>query len=452
MSIQVTVMKFGGTSVEDGRAFERVARIVLAHQRATPVVVVSAMSGVTDALMTSLGMAAKGEISEAAQTVEGHLERHLKVTKGLGSDAGARMQLLIEIVRREILEVLYIAARSRTTTAPQQDMITSQGERLSANLLAMVLEEFGLPASYVDARNCIITNADHGSAKPLIRTTARRTRATLKPLLAARKIPVLGGFIGATLKGLTTTLGRGSSDYTATLVSAALETREIQIWTDVNGVQTADPSLVKSTRTVSHLSYTEAAELARLGANVLHPKTIQPVLREKTPIRICNSRAPEQSGTLICSLGKTSPHTVKAIAHQTNFARIDIASARASVANGFLHALKKVFNRHQRHMEIVALTKSGISLACDEGLALSSLVLDLQEIGAVRIRRHRAMISCVGEGLLSAPGSAQKVLNIASDIDSTLAWRSTSSINLMSMVRTDSVRSIVGRLHEEIFE
>lgn len=445
-------MKFGGTSVEDGPAFERVAHIVSSYERATPVVVVSAMSGVTDALITSLRVATKGQLTDAVRSLDEHFERHLKVPGNLSAAAPAKLRVLVEKARREIIELLRAAAQSRVMTAQQQDLITSHGERLSANLLTLVLGEYGLPATYVDARRCILTNADHGNAKPRLRDTSRQTRAEIKPLLEAKRIPVLGGFFGATMNGVTTTLGRGSSDYTATLVSAALRARETQIWTDVDGVHTADPRLVKSARTVSRLTYAEAAELARLGARVLHPKMIHPVLEQRIPIRICNSRAPDQNGTLICGLGKGSPNGVKAIAYKTDLTRIDIASTPARVANGFLHTVKKIFNRHQRHMEIVAMSEVAVSFACEEGGALSSMVLDLQEIGSVRIKRHRAMIGCVGEGLLSAPANARRVLGLVSDIDSTLAWRSTSSINLMSMVKVDSVGPVLRRLHKGIFE
>lgn len=452
MSTQIGVMKFGGTSVEDGHAFERVARIVRSYRRAAPVVVVSAMSGVTDALMMSLRMAATGENIEAVRSLEEHFERHLRVTSSLDGTARAKMRVLVENTRREIRELLDIAAASRIRTAQLQDMITSHGERLSANLLTIVLDENGLPATYIDARRCILTNEEYGSAKPLIEETWRQTRAEVEPLLEAKRIPVLGGFIGATMDGATTTLGRGSSDYTATLVSAALGALETQIWTDVDGVQTADPCLVNAARTVSQLSYEEAAELARLGARVLHPKMIQPVLEQKIPVRICNSRVPEQSGTLICASTEASPNAVKAIAHKTDLARIDIASTPTLVANGFLHAIKEIFNRHQTNMDIVAMSEVGMSFACEEAGALPSLVDDLKQVGSVQIERHRAIISCVGEGLQSTPGVAANVLNGLRDIDSTLTWQSTSSISLISVVDVDCVGPVVKRLHEGIFE
>ena len=210
MSAKVTVMKFGGTSIEDQAAFERVAQIVASDKSARTVVVVSAMSRVTDALLLSLRLAARGDLNPALDSINEHLERHLQVASGLGASARAGATLLIESVRCEISDLLNAVSFSRKTSARMQDRIASYGERLSACLLASVLAEHGLPASYVDARRCITTDEEHGKANPLPRLTTQRTRAELEPLLKAGRVPVLGGFIAATIRGVTTTLGRGS--------------------------------------------------------------------------------------------------------------------------------------------------------------------------------------------------------------------------------------------------
>jgi aspartate kinase len=443
-------MKFGGTSLEDGQAFQRVAHIVDANVSANLVVVVSAMSGVTDALISSFQRAAKGETAEALQTLKHHFERHLKVCSTLGATASERMRAVIEHSRSEILELLGDVSASRKTTAEGQDAMASHGERLSANLLTIVLEGYGIPASYVDARRCIITNAEHGSAEPFIEETWRQTRAELKPLLETNRIPVLGGFIAGARNGVTTTLGRGSSDYSATIFSAALGARETQIWTDVDGVMTADPSLVNSARTVSQLSYEEAAELARLGASVLHSKMIQPVIEQNIPIRILNSRAPERRGTLICAGAETTNGTVIAIAHKTNLTGIDITSTPAFVANGFLGSIRNIFDRHHTRMNIVAMSEVGISVACEEAGAFASLVHDLQQVGSVETKSRRAIISCVGEGLQSLE-SRVKLLDILRDIDHALTWHRTSSRSLISMVDVDLVGPVVTQIHQSIF-
>lgn len=316
MATNIKVLKFGGTSVADAAAFERAVEIVRANHNSRVVVVVSAMSGVTDALI-------------AVSNLEQHFERHLQVAQILNAEEQQRFRELIETSKREIFSRLPVAADLRT-----QDEIASYGERLCGALFATVLKHHDLPASYVDARVCIVTDDDHGNANPLMDEVCSRTRAHLNPLLELNRMPVLGGFIGATAGGVTTTLGRGSSDYTATLIGAALQAEEIHIWTDVDGVQTANPNLVTATRTVPVISYEEARELAALGARVMHPKMIGPVIEDRIPIRIRNSRFPERSGTLICAGTELPNGFVKAIAHRDGV----VACVGDGLSNGSLGA------------------------------------------------------------------------------------------------------------------
>lgn len=315
MATHITVIKFGGTSIQDAIAFERVAKIVKAKASSPLIVVASAMSGVTDALIAGFRRVSNEGVETAAGSLEQHFARHLQAGQNLSPARRARLQELIEISRGEILHSLMRVTSNGKVDWLRHDAIASHGERLAANLLTLILEEHGIPAAYVDARRCVITNKEHGNAAPLLTELQQRTRAELLPLVDKKLIPVLGGFIGSTLDGVTTTLGRGSSDYSATLIGAAVHAREIEIWTDVNGIQTADPRIVQATRTVPHVSYAEAAQLAKLGARVMHPKMIEPVITDGIPIRILNSHAPHQPGTLISA--ESHPNgTVKAIAHK----------------------------------------------------------------------------------------------------------------------------------------
>jgi aspartate kinase len=445
-------MKFGGTSVEDGVAYDRVSNIVRSQLQSPAVVVASAMSGVTDALMLSQETAAAGKPVEATLALEGHFERHLRVAAGLSGAALSDVADLIDEARRDLREAHADTAASGVTTFERQDTITSYGERLSAALLTKVLEHQGVPATYVDARQCILTNEEHGNARPLNRETERHTRAAIIPLLEAGRVPVLGGFIASTRRGITTTLGRGSSDYTATLVGAALDAREIQIWTDVDGVLTADPAIVEAPRTVIQLHYSEAAELARLGARVMHPKMLQPLLEKRIPVRIGNSRAPERAGTLVGAQKNATASRVKAIAHQSKLVRIDIESTPAHVANGFWHSIRKSFNRYRCQLEVVAKSETGVSVACAESPDFESLIRELEEIGAIQINKQCALISCVGEGLRQSRDEIDRLTNLAANADPALTWHSTSRLNLIVVVREDIVRPIIRQLHKEIFE
>lgn len=301
------------------------------------------MSGVTDALIESFQTVSTRGVTTSLSLVEQHLQRHLLVGEALSPTRSARLRALVDLARAEIGELLEktahgpIAAQDRHTFEMQTyDAIASHGERLAANLLTLVLEERGIPAEYVDARRCVITNDEHGNAEPLLAEVRQRTAAELLPLVEKKRIPVLGGFIGATQAGVTTTLGRGSSDYSATLIGAALHAREIEIWTDVDGIQTADPRLVQTTRTVPHISYAEAAQLAKLGARVMHPKMIEPVVAEQIPIRILNSHAPQQPGTLISAASAPTNGRVKAIAHKISGANAVVGCIGQGLRINFL--------------------------------------------------------------------------------------------------------------------
>src|SRR5207249_9070671 len=324
------------------------------HGGPRPVVVVSALAGMTDALFAGAAAAAAGAVAHARGIVDEQLARHDGVGRALlHGDAALPFQDQLAHARDELTGLLDRLAGRAEQPAALQDEVVSYGERLSACLLAAALATAGVPARAVDARRCIITDETHGRAAPLPADTNRRTEAELVPLLDAALVPVLGGYIAATPGGRTTTLGRGGSDYSAALVGAALDAREIQIWTDVSGVLTADPRVVPAARPIPRLSYAEAAELAYFGARVLHPKSIQPATDRRIPVRICNSRAPQDPGTLVDAEPDVRPGAVKAIAHKTGVTVLQVVSSRMLGAYGFLRALFEVFDRHRTEVDVV---------------------------------------------------------------------------------------------------
>jgi len=329
--------------------------------------------------------------------------------------------------------------------------VVSFGEILSSTLLAELLNQRGIEALPVDARRCIITDEEHTSAAPLMTETFAQSKSELLPVIESGVVPVLGGFIGATTRGVTTTLGRGGSDYTAALLGAALGASEIQIWTDVTGVLTADPRVVPEAQTIERLSYGEAAELAYFGAKVLHPKTIQPAIESSIPVRICNSRAPQEAGTLVGPQGETSPRTVKAIAHKAGVTTVQITSLRMLGAYGFLRALFEVFDRHRTVVDVVTTSEVSVSLSLDDASALPAIVEELARLGTVRVEKGRAIICVVGEGLRGTPGIAARVFSTISDINVTLISQGASSINFTFAIEEERVREAVTRLHEEFF-
>ena len=447
------ILKFGGTSVADVAAVERVTSVVREHGGPRPVVVVSAIAGATDALLAAADAAEDGDPRAPEPSLEALFGRHASIARRLAPpEAGDALRGELEAARRDIARLLDRVARERDQRPALRDEVASYGERLSASLLAAVLTSAGVAARYVDSRHCLTTDATHGRANPLLPLTLERTRAILTPLLDGGLVPVLGGYIAATADGITTTLGRGGSDYSAALVGAALDAQEIQIWTDVSGVLTADPRVVPGARTVANLSYAEAAELAYFGAKVLHPKTIQPAVDRDIPVRICNSRAPRDAGTVVTALGEVCRGGVKAIAHKCGVTILQITSTRMLGAYGFLRALFEVFDRHRTAVDVVTTSEVSVSLTVEDTGALDAIVADLRGLGTVSLERDRAIVCVVGEGLRATPGIAARVFATVEDINVSLISQGASRVNLTFVVDEARVREVVCRLHQAFFE
>jgi aspartate kinase len=445
-------MKFGGTSVADAAAFENVARIVASEHKAAPIVVVSAMSGVTDNLLNATTIAASADDHRAFASLENVFKRHEAAAHELLSDS-KREEFLTELrgAADQISRLLTLFAQQPSERKALQDAVVSFGEMLSSTLLAAVLNQHDINARHVDARRCIITDEEHTCATPLMNESSIHTQNELRPVLEAEIVPVLGGFIGATKEGVTTTLGRGGSDYTAALIGALIGATEIQIWTDVTGVLTADPRVVPHAYTVERLSYGEAAELAYFGAKVLHPKTIHPAIVNAIPVRICNSRMPEAQGTVVGPLSSTTPKTIKAIAHKTGVTVVQISSLRMLGAYGFLRALFEVFDRHRTVVDVVTTSEVSVSLSLDDVSALPAIVAELQQLGTVKVVKGQAIICVVGEGLRGTPGVAARAFSTITDINVSLISQGASSINFTFVVGEEQVKEVVTRLHEEFF-
>jgi aspartate kinase len=448
MSHQPTVLKFGGTSVADARAFERVKRIVRGQSERSLVVVVSAMSGVTDALLTSAEMAWSGEAAAATGLLDRQVERHRAVADALLKECRSAFGVLLDAARDELLEQFRSAALRSKPRLPLRDSIASYGEGLAASLLASVLREDRLPSRYVDARRCIVTDDEHGNAKPLVRQCGRRIRAELEPLLAASNIPVMGGFIGATAGGATTTLGRNGSDYTAALVGGALAAKEIQIWTDVTGVLTTDPRVVTHARTIRRLSYAQAVKLACFGAKVIYPQAIRPAADRGIPIRILNSYAPDADGTLVCADADNSDGCVKAIAHKEG---VSIVRIEAGETGGFRSELSKTLRQKQIVADAMTASKSAASLAISDVADLSRAVAELSMYGAVRVEERCAIVCLVGRGLSPAAEITARTLDALGRAQVKCVWHRAMRGSLLVAVPEEQAKQAVACLHDLLF-
>jgi aspartokinase/homoserine dehydrogenase 1 len=329
------VQKFGGTSVGDAQCFANVAEIVLARHNqvenpitAGTVVVVSAMSGVTDQLIAGARAAAEGRDSVYREIKAGLLTRHLEVVETLLTRSRERLDGggLVEDQLHELERFYRSIAMLGELTARGRDAVASFGEQLSSNILAAVLRERGVRAQAVNATDLIVTDENFGGAAPLMERTRQRLQEQIAPLVERGVIPVITGFVGATEQGVTTTLGRGGSDFSAAIIGAGLDADEVWIWSDVDGILTADPNIVPHARTLAELSYAEAADLAYFGADVLHPKTIRPVIERGIPLRILNSFNPTHPGTLIVESPSSGRELLPSIISTVGLSLIAIGS------------------------------------------------------------------------------------------------------------------------------
>ena len=446
-------MKFGGTSVQDAEAFARVASIVMGERENSPVVVTSAMSKVTDALLGAFDLAKKGEIENAVLSLEPHFERHKAVSCELTEDAHQRLfQVELDFAEKELGDLLMRVSRRSLPLQMLKDAIVSYGEQLSSRLLAFVCAAKGLNARHADSRRLIVTDDEYGSAAPIWDETEKLIQLELQTLVNAGEIPVMGGFIAASRSGETTTLGRGGSDYSAALVGAALRAREIQIWTDVTGVLTTDPRICPEARTLKTLSYEEAAELAYFGAKVLHPKTIQPAVDLQIPVRVCNSHQPAEKGTMILPSPQSTPRLVKSIAYKKGITILHITSARMLGAYGFMSAIFQIFERHRTVIDVVTTSEVSVSLTLDNTDALEAVVKDLQRIGTVSIKPNQAVVCVVGSGLRDTSGVAGKIFTAISDFNISLISHGASSVNMTFVVEENVVKDVIKRLHDEFFK
>ncbi len=447
------VLKFGGTSVGDAEAIARTGEIVRSRADKGPIVVVSALAGVTNGLIAIAEQAAKGHLIGALRGVEGLRERHLEqaeILLGTGdesADTSAELSAMID----ELAHLAEALATLGDLTPRSLDAITSYGEKMSSLLCVAAFVRQGLPAVHVDACDVMITDATYGRAEPDADAIAERCRANVVPLVRAGKIPVLGGFIASAKgTGVTTTLGRGGSDYSASLFGAAVKADAIEIWTDVDGMLTADPRVAPNARLIEQIAFDEASELASFGAKVLHPNTIAPAVRLGIPVFVLNSRRPEGTGTKITFEAPKRP--VSAIAGKSNVTLVRVGSPRMLLTEGFLRALFEIFERHRTSVDVVATSEVSVSLTVDDASRLEAIVGDLRALGDVSVERNRGIVAVVGASIAEGGGSMARALGALGDVRIHMLSLSATGINLTMVVDDEHVTPAIRRLHAAFFE
>jgi aspartate kinase len=445
------VIKFGGTSVGDADAIDRAADIVRGRLDRKPLVVVSALAGTTNMLLEIADQASSGHDIAAMSSVESLRDRHLDVAAGLLAGAGDADDVSAELNSSfdELASLAEALSVLGHLTPRSLDAIAANGEIISSVLVVAAFRARGLPVEHVDATRVMITDEQYGRAEPRTDRIGENCQRMLRPMIERGRVPLMGGYIGATGTGIVTTLGRGGSDLSASLLGAALGADAIEIWTDVDGMLTADPRIVAGASLIERIRFDEASELATFGAKVLHPSTIFPAVRLGIPVYICNARKPEGRGTLVTYDAPAC--AVRAIAGKTGVTVIRIRSPRMLLQHGFLRTIFEVFERHRTSVDVVATSEVSVSVTVDDASHLDTLIVDLSHLGDVSVERNRGILSVVGSALADDSATMARALAAIAPVKIHMLSLGASGINLTALVDGEELPRAMKSLHAEFF-
>jgi aspartate kinase len=443
------VMKFGGTSVESQEAISRVAGIVKQFESHRPVVVVSAMGKTTNKLLEIARLAALGQQDEALGLVNELRAAHLHHGLALAGDGGRELETLLQARFDWLQDLVRGLAIVRELSPRSSDAVASLGEQLSSVIVTFAFRNAGIRAEHVDSREVVVTDENFTHAQPVSDETYRRLQATVRPI-AEKTVVVMGGFIGSTINGQTTTLGRGGSDFSASLIGAGLNAEVIQIWTDVDGMLTADPRIISGGHRVKSISFAEAAEMAYFGAKVLHPATVLPAVEKNIPVLILNSRRPHVEGTKITANSTPCRNPVKSISCKRNVTIVNVNSSRMLMAHGFLRRMFEIFDRHEISVDMISTSEVSVSLTLDGIHNLDEIVRELEEFASVRVETGQALVCLVGENIRHTPGIAARTFGALKG-NIRMISQGASEMNLGFVVSDKELPEVVEVLHREFF-
>ncbi|MEZ5979611.1 MAG: lysine-sensitive aspartokinase 3 [Planctomycetota bacterium] len=446
------VMKFGGTSVGGAEAMGRAADLVERALPDAPLVVLSAMSGATNALFEAAKKAESGDAAGSRTIQKELVAQHHACARAI-FDGNVPEQLATQL--REHFEELRVLLTGvyllRELTPRNMDHIASTGEQLSTRLFTAFLAHRGVDATWVDARALIRTDRRFGSARPSKDAIAALAKDKLVPQLGAGRAVVTQGYIGSTEDGLTTTLGRGGSDFSAALFGAALRAREVQIWTDVEGILTCDPRVVPEAETIPQVAFAEAAELAAFGAKVLHPATIQPAVEANIPVTVRHTAKPDGGYTLI-QAEVTRTRAVTALASRGPVTVLTVHSTRMLAQSGFLARLFEVFGRLGVSVDLIATAEISVSMTIEPGAPIAELTEEISRFAEVEVANDRAIVAIVGASFRDTPGIARRVFGALAELNVEMISMGANEINLSLVVRRDRANDALRLLHKEFFE
>jgi aspartate kinase len=436
------VTKFAGTSLADALAVRRVIQVIEERRAERPVVVVSAHQGVTDALQ---GLERHPRPADALAAI-GERHRRIAVELGLGSSELDRIGADLATLGRWLL------TRGRDGwTAEDRDRVVSHGELWSSRLVVAALRAAGIPSDWVDARHFMVTDDHFSDATVNQAELAKRSARFLAPLLASGRVPVTPGFIGTTADGRTTTLGRGGSDYTAALLGVALAAQRVELWSDADGIMTADPAIVADARVIAETTYEEAADLALFGARVPHPATHGPLHGARIPCLVKNAKAPERSGTVILRRDERSEPAgaVRAVAIKRGVTSVSIRRDERTAAGDFLRTLAASLARHDVRAAVLASSDRSASVTVDDAALDGGLGTDLERLGSFQRRRGRSLIGLVGTELGNVARLANRIVTAMRHVETEIIAHGGSDTSVALVVRDDDGPEVVRRLHAE---
>jgi len=449
------VMKFGGTSNEDAAAMRNVIRIVRSHLAERPVVVVSAIAKATNELEQTARTAALGKEEDAILVATKLFERHNAIIDNLITSRSLATELEGVFYNHltEIKALVKGLAILRELTPRTMDAICSYGERLSSRIIAAGLNESGTDAIWVDAKDFMVTDDNFGRAQPLMELVTRNLDDKVRPLLEQGRVPVTQGFIGITQSGAYTTMGRESSDYSASIIGAALNASKVQIWTDVDGILTADPRMVNETMKINRLSFEEAFELSYFGAKVLHPNTMLPVLEKRIPVQILNSKREKSTGTFVDVHSEShggSP-LVKSIAFQKNLSIVSVSPRKRYSQYLFWEGIFSVLARYGIRTGLVATSEYNISFTLENKSIPEGLVHELEEFGSVSVFGGKGSLCLVGKGMRGSAGISNRIFSSLSNMNISMVSYGASDLNMTLVLDENQVHEALNRLHREFF-
>ncbi|MBX9571028.1 MAG: lysine-sensitive aspartokinase 3 [Candidatus Obscuribacterales bacterium] len=449
------VMKFGGTSVGSAERMQEVISLVQSAQQKgrQPVVVLSAMSGITNWLIEGAELALDRKFEDAVKVLDKIRDKHVEAINKLFSN-GPRRAELMDTLNEKLDELLILykgVAYLGELSKRSLDAISGFGELLSSAMVASYAEEKGLNCKWLDARQMVITNENFGRAEPVWDKLVPLCRNKILPHLEKGAAVFTQGFIGSTESGINTTLGRGGSDYSASIIGVALDADEIQIWTDVDGMMSADPRVVKEAKVLAEVSFQEASELAYFGAKVLHPMTIHPAVEKNIPVKILNTLNPSATGTIIKGTVTSGDDMIRAVAAKKNISAIYLSSPNMLMSHGYLAKVFEIFDRHKVAVDLISTSEVSIALTIDTTDKLDQLHKELAEYADVQVMREVSIVSVVGRQFRYQSGIAGKVFKALSDIPVLMISGGASDINLSFVVSADQSDRAVQQLHAEFF-